>query len=247
MKKLITLALAMSFFYTLDISAQKKQTCSTPKEDIIEDLNSITKCTIKSSKKTKNKRARTISVKVSAPRRYLKKRAVTKRSVLTSSNSLNTSGLSAIEANDSAELTKTLELRKSVAHLKNKLSAEEVRQASKFIEVDNIPTFEKCKTAKKDDKMDCFNSEMINHIQEHFSYPAEALIKKTEGEIWVRFVIDKNGEVTNIKTLGPKNGELLKLEAKRVASKLPKFLPALKNGKTVAVKYGFPINFSLNQ
>lgn len=246
MKKTFTL-LVVVFFSVISISAQNKKTCNTPKEEVFEDLNSITKCTIKSSKKTKSKRAKTIAVKVSAPKRYLRKRAAAKRKTLSNSNSLSTSGLEEIKSDDSFEIAKTLELRKSVANLTNNLSAEEVREANKFIEVDNIPTFQKCKNTKQDEAMDCFNSEMINHIQQYFNYPAEAVVKKTEGEIWVRFIIDKNGEVTNIKTLGPKNGELLKLEAKRVASKLPKFLPAYKKGKPVAVKYGFPINFSLNQ
>lgn len=231
-------------FASLTVFAQK--TCDTPKEDIIEDLNSITKCTIESSKKSKGKRSRKISVRVSAPkRRFLKKRTLEKKSAATSANTLNTSGVA--NTNHSLEITKTLALRESVANLTNKLSAEEVRKAEKFITVDDLPTFTNCKSAKKDDALDCFNTEMIKHIQEHFSYPAEAVVKKIEGNIWVRFVIDANGDVTNIKALGPKNGELLKLEAKRVASKLPKFTPAYKNGKAVAVKYGFPINFSLEQ
>lgn len=223
--------------------ANSQSTCSSPKEEVLEDLNSlsITKCTIKSSKKTNHKRAKTISVNVSAPKRYLKKRAVARQ------NSLSSSGVEQAKLNNGDEFAKTLELRKSVANLTNNLSAEEVKMANKFMDVDDIPTFEKCKGVSHDKSMDCFNQEMINHIQRHFSYPAEAVVKKTEGEIWVRFIIDQNGEVTNIKTLGPRNGELLKLEAKRVASKLPKFLPAKINGTPTAVKYGFPINFSLNQ
>lgn len=233
---------------TLSYVVFSQKTCDKKKEDVLEDLNSIsiTKCTIESSKKAKSKRARRISVRVSAPkRRYLKKRVVAKKDAVSSINNLNTSGVASVES--SSEISKTLILRKSVANLTNKLSAEEVRSASKFIAVDEIPTFKSCKSASKEDALDCFNTEMIKHIQEHFSYPSEAVIKKIEGNVWVRFVIDKNGDVTNIKALGPKNGELLKLEAKRVASKLPKFSPALKGGKTVAVKYGFPINFSLEQ
>lgn len=241
MRKVVVL---LFIFVSSIVGAQ--ETCDTPKEEVIEDLNSITKCTIEPLKKAKGNRARKISVRVSAPkRRFLKKRVVEKKGVATSANTLNTSGVA--ETNHSSEITKTLALRKSVANLTNKLSAEEVRKAEKFITVDDIPMFESCKSAKKEDALDCFNTEMIKHIQEHFSYPAEAVVKKIEGDVWVRFVIDKNGDVTNIKALGPKNGELLKLEAKRVASKLPKFLPAYKNGEAVPVKYGFPINFSLEQ
>lgn len=235
MKKIIFLfmfALSYTFSYGQD------DTCETPNE-VLEDLNSITKCAVKSSKKTKNKKSRQISVCVSVS----KKRFFKKRKELTS----KTAGLKAsgVEKTGDFNNAKTLALRQSVANLTNTLSAAEVRKAQKFVSVDRLPAFKNCKGVKKDEESDCFNTEMIKHIERHFSYPSEALLNQTEGNVWVRFVIDANGVVTNIKTIGPENGELLELEAKRVASKLPKFIPATKNGKKVAVKYGLPINFSL--
>lgn len=88
---------------------------------------------------------------------------------------------------------------------------------------------------------------MVKHINKHFKYPSEAIRNQIQGEVWVRFIIDNNGFVRNIKTLGPDNGEILNEEAKRVVFKLPNFKPAKNNGKTVSVKYGFPINFSLEE
>ncbi|WBX73724.1 energy transducer TonB [Tenacibaculum pacificus] len=88
---------------------------------------------------------------------------------------------------------------------------------------------------------------MMLHIQKHFRYPNDAVISKTQGEVWIRFIIDENGTVTNIKTLGPENGEVLIDEAIRVVSNLPKFTPAMKKGKKVHSKFGFPINFSLEE
>ena len=86
---------------------------------------------------------------------------------------------------------------------------------------------------------------MIKHIQKHFRYPNQAVIDKTQGDVWIRFIIDKNGNVTNIKALGPQNGKILEQEAIRVVSKLPKFIPGKKEGNETSVKYGFPISFSL--
>lgn len=86
---------------------------------------------------------------------------------------------------------------------------------------------------------------MVKHIEKHFNYPNEAVIKKIEGNVQTRSIIGKDGNVTNIKTLGPKGGEVLNNEAKRVVAKLPKFIPGKNNRKKVSVKYGFPINFSL--
>lgn len=126
------------------------------------------------------------------------------------------------------------------------LSKLELRRAVNFRKVDELPLFEKCKTVKKSEKTNCFNAEMVSHIQKYFNYPEEAVENKMQGDVWVRFIIDENGNVRNIKTLGPENGELLNKEAERVVSKLPKFAPGMKNSEKVPVKYGFPINFSLD-
>lgn len=237
MKRIVLIfifALSYTFSYGQD------DTCKTPKEEVLEDLNSITKCSVKSVGKTKNKRNRQISVRVSvSKKRFLKRR----KELTSNTGNLKASGVSSADYLSDAK--RTLALRKSVANLTNTLSDAEVRKAEKFMKVDKLPSFKDCASVKKDEESNCFNTEMIKHIQKHFSYPSEALLAKTAGDVWVRFVIDTNGIVTNIKAIGPENGELLELEAKRVASKLPKFIPATKNGKKVAVKYGFPINFSL--
>ncbi|SNR13929.1 energy transducer TonB [Tenacibaculum jejuense] len=238
MRKYIYIAFFM--FSLSALSQGSNETCDTP-ESPIEDLNSITKCTVKPSKKGKDKKSRQISVRVSAPkRRFLKKR---KKQAATEANSLNSTGVSAV--NHSSDITKTLKLKTNLAALTNTLSKEEIRSAQKFSSVDNIPAFPDCSGEYGGDQLDCFNNEMIGHIQEHFSYPNQAMIDKLQGEVWVRFIIDKDGNVTNIKALGPKGGKILKDEAIRVVSNLPKFKPATKAGKPISVKYGFPINFSL--
>ncbi|MFD0992706.1 energy transducer TonB [Tenacibaculum geojense] len=240
MKKIFAIVLVL---VTSISFAQKNEVCETPEESAMLDLNSITKCTIKPSKKGKSKRARQISVNVSASRRFLKKRTIQKKQLATGVDNLNTSGIA--NTNTSSGLDKSLTLKSNVAALKNSLSAEEVRMAEKFSTVDDLPSFASCKGKDKEDQIDCFNVEMIKHIQNYFSYPTEAAINKIEGEVWVRFIIDKDGNVSNIKTLGPKGAKLLNDEAARVVSNLPKFIPGVKDGKPTSVKYGFPINFTL--
>lgn len=226
-----------------------QKTCDTPQEQAIEDLNSITKCSINSSKNPKDKKSRQISVKVSASKkRYLKKRAVEQKSAASSANNLSTSGLSG--TNHSLEISNSLTLQKEnnnniIANLTNSLSAEEVKKANRFSTVDKIPSFNECEKTKNNKSLDCFNTAMVKHIQEHFRYPDEAIANKTQGDVWVRFIIDVNGNVSNIKALGPDNTETLEQEAIRVVSKLPRFLPGKKEGKKTSVKYGFPISFSL--
>ncbi|MEX6626992.1 energy transducer TonB [Tenacibaculum salmonis] len=223
-----------------------QQVCESPDNTDI-DLNSITKCAITPLKEAKNNRSRQIRVNVSARRRVLKKK------IVKSTNNLTTSGvISSLDKKVTSDLPivhirKEINLNKNIEDLKKKLSKEEIRKALKFASVDRIPTFKGCEKAKKGEKSDCFNHEMMEHISKYFSYPAEAVRTHIEGEVWVRFIIDKDGYVKNIKTLGPDDGEMLNNEAIRVVSLLPKFIPAKKNGKKASVKYGFPINFSLEE
>jgi len=238
MKKIYSL---LFVFFVGFIYAQEN--CESPAEESFEDLNTVTKCSIKPSETKKN--TRQISVSVSASKnRFLKKRKEKE-----SANTLNVSGINKTKSTNNA-ITSNLELNKKnsvidIASLSNKLSAEEVRMADKFATVDRIPLFNECKSVKKNEVLSCFNQEMVKHIQKHFNYPNEAIVNKIQGNVWVRFIIDKNGNVSNIKTLGPQGGKILDQEAIRVVSKLPKFIPGIKDGNKTSVKYGFPISFSL--
>ncbi|CAA0219518.1 energy transducer TonB [Tenacibaculum maritimum] len=241
--------------FIFNISVNSQEVCNSPEEQSL-DLNSIsiTKCSIKPSKDKKDKKSRQITVNVSARKRFLKRRTLKKKTV----SSIHTpnatkisknlaSNTNTIKTNHIATKRNTVVVKHDIEDIKNRLSKEEVRKASRFNQVDNIPLFKSCIDVKKQERMDCFNEEMIKHIQKHFKYPSEAVRNSIQGEVWVRFIIDKDGYIKNIKTLGPENGEILNNEAKRVVTELPHFKPARKEGKPVSVKYGFPINFSLEE
>jgi len=261
------LFLALLFINMFSVFSQ--EVCESPDDSAEVDLNtiSITKCAITPLKKSKDKKSRQIRVRVSARRRVLKKKTsasinslsasgVEASSIKSSTGSIN--NLNSSEIVSSSEKKQTTELKpvnslketkakSNIERLKAKLSKEEVRKALRFTYVDKIPTFKGCEKVEENESSDCFNNEMINHISKHFNYPSEAVRAHLEGEVWVRFIIDKEGYVKNIKTLGPDDGEILNDEAIRVVSKLPRFKPAKKNGKRTSTKYGFPINFSLEE
>lgn len=243
MKKLF-LFIFLVCLYTTNAMSQR-EVCETPEETL--DLNSITKCTIEPKSKD-NKGTRQISVKVSANRRYLKKRENFKKQAVSSGVELSSAGTAEVEnTNQLAEISQPLTIKNNIEDITSKLSAEEIKNAEKFSTVDKIPLFTACKKAKKGERLDCFNVEMVKHIQKHFRYPSQAVKESVQGEVWVRFIIDKNGQVKNIKTLGPKGGELLNNEAVRVVSQLPQFIPGKKEGGNTSVKYGFPIMFALDE
>jgi periplasmic protein TonB len=61
--------------------------------------------------------------------------------------------------------------------------------------------------------------------------------------IFVVFIIDKNGNITNIESRAPHKS--LQLEAERVVKSLPKMEPGKQRGKPVGVKYSLPIVFEI--
>lgn len=85
---------------------------------------------------------------------------------------------------------------------------------------------------------------LINWIYANITYPEEARQKGIQGRVFVKFVIDKQGNVTNpviTKSAGP----LLDRAAVEVISKCPAWSPGLQDGEPVKVSFVVPINFAL--
>jgi protein TonB len=66
----------------------------------------------------------------------------------------------------------------------------------------------------------------------------------TQGRVIISFVVEKDGSLTGFK-VERSLGKDFNAEALRVLKKSPKWIPAMKNGKPVRIKYAVPINFTL--
>ncbi len=110
-----------------------------------------------------------------------------------------------------------------------------------FSMVDEVPVFPKC--AEEDDKIECFQKSMQEHIRKHFNYPAEAQEKGIQGRVSIMFTIGAEGDIHNIKMRGP--DKLLEDEAERIIKRLPKMKPGMQQGEPVNVTYSIPITFKL--
>jgi len=82
------------------------------------------------------------------------------------------------------------------------------------------------------------------YLSKSIIYPAMAQEKGTQGKVFVSFVIEKNGMLSDIQVVR-KLGDGTDEEAIRVLKSSPKWLPGIQNGHEVRVKYNIPINFSL--
>jgi TonB family protein len=92
---------------------------------------------------------------------------------------------------------------------------------------------------------DLTGAALMNWISANITYPDEAKQKGIQGRVFIQFVIDEEGNVTNpviIKSADP----LLDRAAFEVMSRCPAWSPGLQGGKPVKVSFAVPINFALN-
>lgn len=87
-------------------------------------------------------------------------------------------------------------------------------------------------------------SALLGNISQHLTYPKIAQENGIEGIVIVRFMINKDGSISNIQIIRSLDPSCDK-EAIRIIKSLPKFIPGKQNGVTVAVWYTLPISFKL--
>jgi len=80
-------------------------------------------------------------------------------------------------------------------------------------------------------------------IQKRTNYPQDAIDKKITGKVFLTFIIEKDGSVSNV-TVVKGVDPLLDNEAVKAISESPKWTPGLQRGEPVRVRYSIPLNFS---
>ena len=84
------------------------------------------------------------------------------------------------------------------------------------------------------------------YIAENMKYPTEARQKGIEGKVFVQFVVDKDGSLTDVKALKGIGGGCDE-EAVRVIEEAPVWNPGQQRGKSVRVRMVMPITFRLGE
>lgn len=85
---------------------------------------------------------------------------------------------------------------------------------------------------------------MNDFLDKNLTYPELAKQQGIQGKVWIGFIIDSLGNVTNVEILRGIGGGCDE-EAKRVVELMPPWIPGTQDGKAVIVKFRFPINFVL--
>ena len=124
----------------------------------------------------------------------------------------------------------------------------EVEEVEEYVEVpfaviEKVPVFPGCTQTTNEGLKRCFQEQMNAHLVDHFKYPDVAMELGINGRVYVLFVINNEGLVSNVRSRGP--DKLLEAEAERIIKLLPKMTPGMQRGQPVNVSYSIPIHFKL--
>lgn len=113
-------------------------------------------------------------------------------------------------------------------------------------EVDEMPRFPGCedKGIKPKKLHNCQEMAMLNYVFENVQYPKAAQKAGIEGTSVARFVVDKEGNVTDVEIVRSIGGGCDE-ETLRVVKSMPKWIPGKHEGKAVKVQMHLPIRYKL--
>lgn len=109
---------------------------------------------------------------------------------------------------------------------------EEVQEMEIFTVVESMPSFPGGDAAR------------MKYLQENIKYPQMARESGIQGTVYVTFVVETDGSVTDIRILRGIGGGCDE-EAIRVIKEMPKWNAGMQRGKPVRVQFNMPIKFTL--
>lgn len=109
-----------------------------------------------------------------------------------------------------------------------------------FAVIEDVPIFPGCEKGTRDEQRACFQQKIQEHVIKNFKYPQIAVEMGVQRKVYVQFIIDAEGQITNIRTRGP--DQLLEKEAQRIIASLPQMTPGKQRGRAVKVPYSIPVN-----
>ena len=134
---------------------------------------------------------------------------------------------------DEVEIEEELEIEDTESDEDIAIEIEEESDDEFFMVVENMPEFPGGDLG------------LMKYIQKNVKYPPIAKEYNITGKVYVSFIVDKSGSVTNVKIVRGVD-KSLDAEALRVVKSLPKYKPGKQRGKAVRVMFTIPINFTLN-
>lgn len=85
---------------------------------------------------------------------------------------------------------------------------------------------------------------LYNFLAQNLHYPTDAYYNGIEGTVIVKFIVEKDGSITNVYILKSVDPQLDN-EAIRVIESMPKWTPGCVNGQPARMHYNLPITFKI--
>ena len=85
---------------------------------------------------------------------------------------------------------------------------------------------------------------LIDYLSKHIKYPPVAEENGIQGRVVLRFVVEKDGSISQVEVIKSVDPSLDK-EAIRVTKSIPHWIPGKQNGQPVRVKFTLPVTFKL--
>lgn len=123
----------------------------------------------------------------------------------------------------------------------------EISETPPHTRVERMPRFGKCQDSNESEEVvrKCTEKALIEYIMSCVKYTEIAKAGHIEGTVVAQFVVDKEGQVVDIKILREPGGGLGN-SVLSVLSRMPKFKPGYQNGRPAKVLYNIPVKFKLN-
>lgn len=134
---------------------------------------------------------------------------------------------------DKVEIVDEAKIETTESDEKVAIEIEEESDEEFFMVVENMPEFPGG------------DAGLMKYIQNNVKYPPIANEYNITGKVYVSFIVDKSGSVTDVKIVRGVD-KSLDAEAVRVVKSLPKYKPGKQRGNAVRVMFTIPINFTLN-
>ncbi|MCB9188674.1 MAG: energy transducer TonB [Flavobacteriales bacterium] len=84
--------------------------------------------------------------------------------------------------------------------------------------------------------------EMYKYLSKQIVFPDEIKNIGIQGKVYIQFTVEKDGSITDIEVVKTPHSKLGKVTYNAV-SKMPTWIPGIKNNKPVSVRYTLPVNF----
>lgn len=116
-----------------------------------------------------------------------------------------------------------------------------------FQVVEEMPRFPGCEEVGTDraTKVQCATNKLLRYLSNQIKYPRFALENHIQGTVYISFIVNEKGAITDIKVLKEPGAGLGK-EAVRVVKTMPNWTPGKQRGKPVKVQFNLPVKFRLN-